>query len=83
MKINDIQFGDIVTYRSGRVNNVNNPYNYHRYFNEHFKNPTFGKRFDIMKIQRYVKVLGFYKLKTVYKRGNEYYVNITNKKEMV
>lgn len=68
MKINDIQFGDIVTYRSGRVNNVNKPYNYHYYFNEDFKNPHFGKRMDIMTIQRYIRVLGFYKLKTIYKR---------------
>ena len=30
MKIKDIRFGDIVTYRSGRINHVNNPYNYQR-----------------------------------------------------
>ena len=29
MKVKDIKFGDIVTYRSGRINHVNNPYNYH------------------------------------------------------
>ena len=69
MEIKDIQFGDIVTYRSGRINNVNKPYNYHYYFNEDFKNPHFGKRMDIMTIQRYVRVLGFYKLKTIYKRN--------------
>ena len=68
MKITDIRKGDIITYRSGRTNNVNNPHNYHCYFNEDFKNPTFGKRFDIIKIQRYVKILWFYKLKTIYKR---------------
>lgn len=31
MRVNDIKFGDIVTYRSGRVNNVNNPYRYHEF----------------------------------------------------
>ena len=33
MRVNDIRFGDIVTYRSGRINNVNNPDRYHQYFN--------------------------------------------------
>lgn len=68
MKIKDIRFGDIVTYRSGRINHVNNPYNYHYYFNDNFKNKTFTSDFDIMRIQRYVKVLWFYKLKTIYRR---------------
>ena len=68
MRVKDIQFGDIVTYRSGRVNNVNNPNNYHKFFNEDFKNHIFGKGFDIMTIQRYVKVFGLYKLKTIYRR---------------
>lgn len=71
MKITDIRKGDIITYRSGRTNNVNNPYNYYRYFNEDFKNPTFGKRFDIIKIQRYVKILWFYQLKTIYKKNKD------------
>lgn len=71
MKITDIKQGDIVTYRSGRVNYVNKPYNYHYYFNEDFKNPTFGKRMDIIKIQRYVKILCFYKFKTIYRRNYE------------
>ena len=52
MKITDIKQGDIVTYRSGRVNYVNKPYNYHYYFHEDFKNPAFNKGFDIIKIQR-------------------------------
>ena len=71
MRVKDIQFGDIVTYRSGRINHVNNPHGYHNHFNEDFLNPELGERFDIITIQRYVKVLGFYKLKTIYKR-NEY-----------
>lgn len=69
MKVRDIRKGDIVTYRNGRVNNVNKPENYHYWFDEDFRNHQFGKRFDIMKIQRYVKFLCFYRLKTIYKRG--------------
>lgn len=68
MRVKDIKFGDIVTYRSGRVNNVNNPSKYRRYFNDNFENVSKGTDFDIMKIQRYVKILGFYKLKTIYRR---------------
>lgn len=68
MRVNDIKFGDIVTYRSGRVNNVNNPYEYHQHFNENFENISKPSDFDIMRIQRYVKILGFYKLKTIYRR---------------
>lgn len=69
MKVEDIRKGDIVTYRSGRTNNVNKPYKYHYWFNEYFKNRNFGSEMDIMKIQRYVKCLCFYRLKTIYKRG--------------
>ncbi len=68
MKAKDIKFGDIVTYRSGRVNNVNNPYRYSQYFNDNFENVSKGMDFDIMRIQRYIKIFGFYKLKTIYKR---------------
>lgn len=68
MKISDIKFGDIVTYRSGRVNNVNNPDRYYQYFNKNFENISKGMDFDIIRIQRYVKVLCFYKLKTIYRR---------------
>lgn len=68
MKVKDIKFGDIVTYRSGRVNNVNNPDKYHFYFNDRFENISKPSSFDIMRIQRYVKVLWFYKLKTIYRR---------------
>ena len=68
MKIVDIRKGDIVTYRSGRINVVGKPKNYRFYFNEDFKNPTLNCGFDIMKIQRYVKFLCFYRLKTIYKR---------------
>lgn len=69
MKVKDIKKGDIVTYRSGRVNYVNKPNNYRYWFNKDFKNKEFGMLLDIMMIQRYVKFLGFYRLKTIYKRG--------------
>lgn len=68
MKIKDIKFGDIITYRSGRINNVNNPYRYQQHFNNNFENTSKGIDFDIIKIQRYIKILGFYKLKTIYRR---------------
>ena len=69
MKVEDIRKGDIVTYKNGRVNNVNKPDKYHYWFNEDFKNPMLNRGFDIMKIERYVKCLCFYRLKTIYKRG--------------
>ena len=71
MKIKDIKFGDIVTYRSGRSNNVNKPYKYQMWYNADFKNKSknYGSNFDIMTIKRYKKFLFFYILKTVYKRG--------------
>lgn len=68
MKAKDIRFGDVITYRSGRVNNVNNPDKYHIYFNDKLENRTKSSNWDIMMIQRYVKVLWFYKLKTIYRR---------------
>lgn len=68
MKVKDIKFGDIVTYRSGRINHVNNPYNYHHHFNNNFENKGLSSDFDIVKIQRYVKILWFYRLKTIYRR---------------
>lgn len=68
MRARDIRFGDVITYRSGRVNNVNNPDKYHIYFNDNLENRTKSSNWDIMMIQRYVKVLWFYKLKTIYRR---------------
>ena len=64
----EIRKGDIITYRSGRINYVNKPENYKRYFTKDFKNKGLGERYDVMKIQRYVKFLGFYRLKTIYER---------------
>lgn len=69
MKVIEITKGDIITYRSGRINHVNKPNNYRRYYNEHFQNNELGTNYDIMKIQRYVKFLCFYRLKTIYERG--------------
>lgn len=46
----------------------NNPSKYYQYFNNNFENTTKGMDFDIMRIQRYIKVFGFYKLKTIYRR---------------
>lgn len=59
-----IQKGDIITYDSGRVNFVNKPFKYQMYFDKNMYNSALDLR--IIKIQRYVKVLGFYKLKTIY-----------------
>ena len=69
MTTKDIKKGDIVTYRSGRVNIVNKPGQYHYWFNKDFKNREFGCGFDIMRIDRYVKYLWFYRLKTIYERN--------------
>lgn len=64
--IEEIRKGDIVTYTDGRVNYVNKPGNYVMYFDDDFCNYSLYLR--IAKIQRYVKVLGVYILKTIYKR---------------
>ncbi len=66
--IKEIRKGDIVTYKSGRINYVNNPSNYKIFYDESFENIGLGQSFKIMKIQRYVKFLFFYRLKTIYKR---------------
>ena len=68
MKVSDIKKGDIITYNSGRVNYVNHPYNYSLYFDDDFVNIEMRKRYKIVKIQRYKKILGIYILKTIYKR---------------
>lgn len=62
--LSDLKQGDIVTYNTGRINFVNKPYKYRMYFNENMYNS--GLNLKIVKIQRYVKVLWFYKLKTIY-----------------
>lgn len=69
MKPVDIEKGDIVTYRSGRINHVNKPFKYEIYYTDDFKNKEFGCNWEIVKIQRYVRFLCFYKLKTIYKKS--------------
>lgn len=68
MELGKIKKGDIITYRSGRVNNVNKPYKYSIWYNQNFTHKTLGSCEDIIKIQRYVKFLCFYRLKTIYER---------------
>ena len=67
MKLKDIRKGDVVTYSDGRINHVNRPDKYVIYFNQNLVNKDAGLK--IVKIQRYVKCLWFYRLKTIYKRG--------------
>lgn len=67
MKVKNIRKGDIITYQTGRINYVNNPNKYQIYFNKDFYN--YAIDLQIIKIQRYVKFLCFYRLKTIYKRG--------------
>lgn len=69
MKPIDIEKGDIVTYKSGRINHVNKPFKYQRYYTDDFKNKEFGCNLEIVKIQRYVRFLCFYKLKTIYEKS--------------
>lgn len=69
--INELKRGDIVTYRSGQVNHVNKPYKYETHYNDNFKNKTWSDNMDIIKVQRYVKYLWFYKLETVYERDEK------------
>ena len=59
MKVKNIRNGDIITYRSGRINRVNKDYKYHYFYNSNFENISLPSDFDIMRIQRYVKVLCF------------------------
>ena len=67
MRVRDIQKGDIITYKHGKVNYVNKPINYHLYFDSNFRNCEIPD-LEIVKIQRYVKTLWFYKLKTIWRR---------------
>lgn len=66
MKIKDLRKGDVITYQTGGINCVNKPYKYEIYFDEDFYNWKLD--LQIVKIQRYVKFLCFYRLKTIYER---------------
>ena len=68
MEIRNIKKGDIVTYRSGRVNYVNKPFNYKIWYKKDLRKKDNNANEDIMEIKRYVKFLCFYRLKTIYKR---------------
>ena len=68
MTIKDIKKGDIVTYRGGTINYVNKPNHYKAYYTKNFQNKELGCYFDIVRIERYVKCLWFYRLKTIYRR---------------
>lgn len=69
ISINELQRGDMVIYRNGRINYVNKPYKYQKWYNSDFKHIEYGSSDDIMKVKRYVKGLVGYKQKTIYKRN--------------
>ena len=68
MNLRKLKKGDKVTYKDGRVNYVNKPWNYLFYFDKNLRNEKLDD--EIVKIERYVRFLCFYRLKTIYKRGN-------------
>ena len=68
MRVKDIRIGDIITYRDGRINYVNKPVNYMTWYDKNFTNKKQDCKDDIVKIQRYVKCLWLYRLKTMYER---------------
>ena len=67
MTVDQLEKGDIVTYRNGQVNRVNKPIKYKKYFDDDLTNKN-NFNADIIKVQRFVKFLGLYRLKTIYKR---------------
>jgi len=67
MTVNDLIKGDIVTYKNGQVNRVNKPIRYQRNYNEDMAN-IHDSQLDIVKVQRFIKFLGLYRLKTIYRR---------------
>lgn len=69
--INELKRGDLVIYRSGRINYVNKPFNYKLSYENNFENKTLGKHFDIIAVKRYIKIGFFYVLKTVFKKSDK------------
>lgn len=59
--------GDIITYSNGLVKYINKSDKYNFYFDNEYYNSKYD--LQIVKIQRYVKFLCFYKLKTIYEKG--------------
>ena len=61
--------GDILTYRNGQEHYVNKNKldNYRHFYKKDFRH-KYNSEIDIMKIQRYTKILFFYILKTIYRR---------------
>lgn len=68
MNIKDLRKGDIVKYRNGKTNRVNKPYNYYRFYKKDLTKKKNDTAYDIMRVQRYKKILWFYVLKTIYRR---------------
>ena len=56
--------GDLVTYRNGQTNYVNHVDKYNKFYDEQLNNKE-CRILAIVKVQRYVKFLCFYKLKTI------------------
>lgn len=67
MTLDQLEKGDVVHYRNGHVNRVNKPYKYKYNFNNDLTSKE-SKNLDIVKVQRFVKFLGLYRLKTIYRR---------------
>lgn len=67
MKLEDLQIGDIVTYANGRKNYVNHPERYSKNYTNNLSNYGLGYEFNIVKVQRYKKILFFYVLCTIFK----------------
>ena len=66
MNLRKLKKGDKVTYKDGRVNYVNKPWKYLLYFDKKLRNEKLDD--EIVKIERYVRFLCFYRLKTIYKK---------------
>lgn len=55
--INELQKGDLIIYRNGRVNYVNKPFKYQLWYDENFCHREFGIEFDIIEIKRYKNIV--------------------------
>lgn len=57
--------GDKVTYSNGYTKYINRPESFYKYFDDEFYNYDYDLK--IIKIQRYIKILFFYVLITIYR----------------